>query len=381
MLLKLLLLPLAVLLLALSLLTAVRVPVVVNWRLAVLAGEYGYLLAVLPLGLAASIWWSRQSAAWPWALAGCLVCAVAFGLLLKPVIEARLLGRSLPVRLSSAFGPARPDQPAFSLDRLFYRRPPVASVTTHKYAPGLQLDLRRPAGTAGPAPVVIVIHGGGWDGGDRNEVAGFNDWLVTQGWTVAAIDYRLAPEHPWPAQREDVRAAIAWLKEHGDELGLDANRLVLFGRSAGGQIAAAVGYGTRDPAIRGVIALYAPFDMEFAWSVSREDDALNSLNLMRQFLGGPPDDSRREVYRSASAQELVQAGRTPPTLLLHGSLDTLVWRRHSERLAARLAEAAVPHAFIELPWAVHAFEYNPHGPGGQLTTFACGWFLARLRDD
>ena len=381
MLLKFLLLPLALLVLALSLLTAVRVPVAVNWRLAVLAGEYGYLLAVLPLGLAASIWWSRHSATWPWVLAGCLVCAVALGLLLKPVVEAALLGRTLPVRLSTAFGPARPEHPPFSPGRLFSRRPPAAAVTTHEYAPGLRLDLRKPAGTAGPAPVVIVIHGGGWDGGDRNEVAGFNDWLVTQGWAVAAIDYRLAPAHPWPAQREDVLEAIAWLKAHGGELGLDASRLVLFGRSAGGQIASAVGYGAHDPAIRGVIALYAPFDMEFAWSVSREDDALNSLNLMRQFLGGPPDEMRREVYRSASAQELVRGGRTPPTLLLHGSLDTLVWRRHSERLAACLAEAGVPHAFIELPWAVHAFEYNPHGPGGQLTTFACSWFLARLRRD
>ena len=381
MLLKLLLLPLALLLLALSLLTAMRVPVAVNWRLAVLAGEYGYLLAVLPLGLAAVIWWSRPSAAWPWALVGWLICAVALGLLLKPVVEAALLGRTLPARLTTAFGPARPEQPEFSLGRLFARRPPVAAVTSHEYAPGLQLDLRRPTDTASPAPVVIVIHGGGWDGGDRNEVAGFNDWLVTQGWAVAAVDYRLAPAHPWPAQREDVLAAIAWLKDHGGELGLDANRLVLFGRSAGGQIASAVGYGTHDPAIRGVIALYAPFDMEFAWSVSRADDALNSLNLMRQFLGGPPEETRREIYRSASAQELVQAGRTPPTLLLHGSLDTLVWRRHSERLAARLAAAGVPHAFIELPWAVHAFEYNPHGPGGQLTTFACGWFLARLRGD
>lgn len=381
MLLKFLLLPLAGLLLALSLLTAVRVPVAVNWRLAVLAGEYGYLLAVLPLTVAVSIWWTRHSAAWPWALAGWLVCAVAFGLLIKPVVEAAMLGQRLPARLETAFGPARIDQPAFSPGRLFFRRPPVATVTTHEYAPGLRLDLRRPAETAGPAPVVIVIHGGGWDGGDRNEVTGFNDWLVTQGWAVAAIDYRLAPAHPWPAQREDVQAAIAWLKDNGAELGLEANRLVLFGRSAGGQIASAVGYGTRDPAIRGVIALYAPFDMEFAWSVSREDDALNSLNLMRQFLGGPPDESRREVYRSASAQDLLQPGRTPPTLLLHGSLDTLVWRRHSERLAARLAEAGVPHTFIELPWAVHAFEYNPHGPGGQITTFACAWFLHRLRGD
>jgi len=61
--------------------------------------------------------------------------------------------------------------------------------------------------------------------------------------------------------------------------------------------------------------------------------------------------------------------------LLHGSIDTLVWRRHSERLAARLSEAERPHVLVELPWATHAFEFNLAGPGGQLTTFAVRWFL------
>jgi len=78
--------------------------------------------------------------------------------------------------------------------------------------------------------------------------------------------------------------------------------------------------------------------MRFAWSVSRPDDALNSMLLMRQFLGGPPE-ACAEAYDSASGQGLVQRGRTPPTLLVHGTIDTLVWVRHSRRLAARLTEA------------------------------------------
>jgi len=154
-------------------------------------------------------------------------------------------------------------------------------------------------------------------------------------------------------------------------------RLVLFGRSAGGQIAAAVGYGARDPAIRGVIALYAPQDMPFVWSVSREDDALNSAKLMRQYLGGPPDEARRALYLSASGQWLAQTD-SPPTLLIHGSLDTLSWDRHSERLNARLAELRVPHYYLRLPWATHGFDFNPDGPGGQLADYALSRFLARV---
>jgi len=192
---------------------------------------------------------------------------------------------------------------------------------------------------------------------------------------VAAISYRLAPRHRWPAQREDTHAALAWLKEHAARLGVDARRLVLVGRSAGGQIATAVAYGAADPAIVGVVSFYAPHDMVFAWGVSREDDALNSVNLMRQYLGGPPDSAaRRALYASASAQLMV-GPRTPPTLLIHGRPDTLVWYRHSERFGQRLRAVGAPHFHLELPWATHGFDFNLDGPGGQLADHAVEGFL------
>jgi len=172
-------------------------------------------------------------------------------------------------------------------------------------------------------------------------------------------------------------AAIAWLKANAARLGLDPTRIVLIGRSAGGQLAAAVGYGARDPAIRGVVALYAPQDMPFVWSVSREDDALNSVKLMRQYFGGPLTDQNRELYVSASGQWLARAD-SPPTLLIHGQLDTLSWDRHSERLAVRLAELGVPHYYLHLPWATHGFDYNPDGPGGQLADYAIDRFLTMV---
>jgi acetyl esterase/lipase len=108
--------------------------------------------------------------------------------------------------------------------------------------------------------------------------------------------------------------------------------------------------------------------MEFVWSIRSEHDALNSHKLMSQFLGGgPDDDDARTRFRSASGEKLVHA-HAPPTLLIHGKLDELVWCRHSERLAAELEKAGVPHVFVELPWATHAGEANLHGPSGQLIT-------------
>ena len=166
-------------------------------------------------------------------------------------------------------------------------------------------------------------------------MAGFNHGLARLGYAVAAIDYRLAPNFIWPAQREDTLAALAYLKAHALELGVDATRLVLFGRSAGGQIASAVGYGANDPAIRGVVSFYAPHDMFFAYTYAVEDDLLKSPNLMRQYLGGPPAAAKAN-YESASGHQKVQVG-SPPTLLVHGTADDVIPQLVSEPFFQALA--------------------------------------------
>jgi acetyl esterase/lipase len=223
------------------------------------------------------------------------------------------------------------------------------------------------------APCVIVLHTGGWNGGSWDEFQAFNSHLARRGYAVAVVDYRLAPRWQWPAQRDDVLDAVRVLRERAAEFGVDPTRFVLLGRSAGGQIAEAVGYGSEFTGLRGVIAFYAPADMFLAFEYARSDDILNSLKLLRDYLGGDPAE-RAEVYRNASGIGLVNSA-SPPTLLLHGRRDELVWFRQSERLAARLTAAGVPNSLIALDWATHAFDYNPHGPGGQLSTRAVDHFL------
>ena len=225
-----------------------------------------------------------------------------------------------------------------------------------------------------PSPCVVVLHTGGWDSGTPDEFVEFNSRLAGLGYSVAAIEYRLAPRWQWPAQREDVLDALRFLKSRHVALGIDPAKFVLLGRSAGGHIAETVAYGAHDPAIRGCISFYAPADMRFAYKYSREDDILHSPRLLRNFLGGTPDQAPGN-YDSASAIELVDTG-SPPTLLLHGKFDPLVWHRQSERLAKKLAGAGVPNLLVELPWATHAFDYNPRGPGGQIAGYAVEYFLA-----
>lgn len=366
-----LILAIGVLFTALGLLTVFKAPDWVSWKLSVLVGQFCYAIAVVPLAAAimGCLLPGRRGFLGG---AGVAACAVAFLLLVQPCLQAWMIGRSLPKTLAEKLGPANVPGSPFTFSRLFSRWPVPAPKSTWTYSGSLKLDFYPGMGRS-PAPCVIVIHGGGWDDGDRGQISQFNDGLARSGYCVADISYRLAPKATWPAQRDDVAAAIAFVKSHAAAWNVDGGKLVIMGRSAGGQIAEASAYELHDPAVRGVIALYAPADMNFAWKWGRPDDALNSPQLLRQFLGGTPETAS-EAYDSASGILLVDA-KSPPTLLVHGTIDTLVWNRQSERLAARLTEAGVTNMFISLPWGTHALEYNPSGPSGQITDYAVAWFL------
>ncbi len=369
---------LALALALLGVLTIVRSPTWSPWQLAVLAGEFGHWFALLALTVAVAAWTTRSAGTLITATT-VVVSVTAALLLLKPAWQAWRLGTRLPKQLTAQFGAPAPAPTPFRFTTLFFGRGPApVAARTLEMPGGLLLDFYPPANRPDgqPAPCVLMIHGGGWDNGDREQLPKVNHWLAQRGYAVAALSYRLAPRAVWPAQRDDVLAALAFLKAQAGALGLDPTNFVLLGRSAGGQIALCVAYAAGDPAIRGVIGLYPPTDLIFGYVNTHENDMLRSPALMRQFLGGTPDSARAN-YESASA--IFQAtDRSPPTLLLHGTLDALAWYRHSERLDARLAELSVPRLYLEFPWATHAFDYNLHGPGGQLTTYALETFLTRI---
>jgi acetyl esterase/lipase len=361
-------------LVALAVFNLVRTPDWAPWKLGVLAGEFGHWLALLAGGICVAAWLQRSGGPFVAWSAACLA-VLATGLFLRPSWEAWRIGRALPEDLEKQWAGARVDREPFTWAGFFTTKVEPVAIETFDVTAGLPIDFyraARPDRTA--APCVIVIHGGGWDSGDRTQLPELNHWLARRGYAVAAISYRLAPAHRWPAQRDDVLAAVAVLKARAATLGIDPTRFVLLGRSAGGQIAQVIAYTAMDPALRGLIALYAPSDLYFGYINTHENDALKSPALMRQFLGGPPDRVRAN-YESASALNFVSP-RSPPTLLLHGDLDSLAWNRHSQRLAARLTEHRVPHVYVALPWATHAFDFNLRGPGGQLTTYAIEAFLA-----
>jgi acetyl esterase/lipase len=350
-----------------------RAPTTGLWKASILVGEFGYLLVVLPVAVGAVAWWQGGS------LRGLIVgvCALAAVGLLRPVVQAAWIARELPAKLEAAFGKVTLAREPFSVGGLFAKGAEDVPVETRVVGGGLAMDFYRAVGRSMPVPCVVMIHGGGWDSGDRSQLPEVNHHLARRGYAVAAVSYRLAPGTVWPGQADDVSAAIAYLKANATELGIDPTRLVLMGRSAGGQLATAVAYGRHDSAVRGAVSLYGPHDQVFAWGFSREDDILNAVKLLRQYLGGSPQEAA-EAYRTSSAYLIATKENAVPTLMVHGAMDSMVWHKQSERMHAKLDGLGVPNAFVSLPWATHACDFNPRGPSGQLSWYALEWFLAAV---
>ena len=251
----------------------------------------------------------------------------------------------------------------------------MESVTTEArtYREELEALIYRQKDPKAPQPVVLQVHSGSWQGGSHTWFAEWHRELASHGYVVVSIQYRFAPAHQWPAQREDVLAAVDWIRQNADELNADPERLCFLGRSAGGQIALATAFGQNVPGLKACVGFYTVPDMIFARKWSREDDALNSVKVLRDYLGGDPD-AVPTAYQNASPYHQIHPN-TPPVLLIHGANDALVWVEQSRRFHAKMSAANRPCDYLEIPSATHACDYLPWTPNGQLMLWRTLRFL------
>ncbi len=374
---------LTVLLFAAALLIVVPAQTYVLWEASVAVNGLGHWLAIIGVLLLLPGWKrgvGKTSA---------ILAAVSIILLLLPVLQATVIARNLPPRLESAFGSVQPrslpgaaprDKP-LSLLTLFRRPPsPEVRMATMRYVvrdgKPLELDVYRRNREMSPAPLVIAIHGGSWRSGYRADLPALNYYLASRGFVVATPSYRFAPQFPFPAASKDIDAAISFLKTNAKELGIDSTRIVLLGRSAGGQLALLAGYTRGDSAIKGVVSLYGPTDQKWGWDNPSNPRVYNSAETLSAFLNGDPV-RQPEAYRASSPLNFV-GPKTPPTLMIHGAMDPLVSSRQSLRLDSALVANKRPHLFIELPWATHGCDYIFNGPCGQISTYAIERFVAAV---
>jgi len=229
------------------------------------------------------------------------------------------------------------------------------------------------SGSVMPSACIVVVHGGGWDSGDSKQLDRINSLFVSLGYSVAAINYSLAPQYNCPEPVNDVLDAIAFLKAQSSLLKIDAKRFVLLGRSAGGQIALLTAYTANDTTIKGVIAFYPPADMVWAWSVPGNPWIMDSRTVLKNYIGDTFENAP-EKFHAASPLEFVNASSTP-TLLIHGVSDEMVAYEHSRRLNDKLKKLGVCTKLLTLPWATHACDFTLSGPSGQLSTYVIKGFL------
>jgi para-nitrobenzyl esterase len=232
----------------------------------------------------------------------------------------------------------------------------------------LRLDLYRPASASSPRPLVIYIHGGGWQSGHTRHSGAFENWpavlaaLAARGYVVSSIEYRLSGEAQFPAAIDDVRAALRWLRSKAGNFGIDPQRVLVWGGSAGGHLAALAAMQCEADCVQGLIAWYGIFDFStLAGSVAGEP----ADSPPGKFLGCNRQRCDSTRLAAASPISFVRAG-APPVLMIHGADDRVVPIQQSRAFLARLEEQGVKATLLALPGVDHSFI----GPSVQATRAA-----------
>lgn len=283
---------------------------------------------------------------------------------------AALRGLSLPDR-GPAPAPASRRDPGLAIQERCVH-PPLAAEGAFVVRSGLTflevggealaLDLMTPVGD-GPFPLVVLIHGGGWVSGKRQELVHEQRMLVGQGIAAATVDYRLAnaPDSKFPAAVQDVRCAVRFLRSRAREYRLAPDRVLAMGPSSGGHLAAMLAAAGDDPrldeagclhrdlaaTVSGAVAFYAPLELRPFMGAGVPE------RILTTFLGESPLD---RPGRAALASPITHLDvGDPPFLLVHGAADVLVPPRQSRVFKGLLDRLGVPSLYVEVPKVGHGF--------------------------
>jgi acetyl esterase len=236
---------------------------------------------------------------------------------------------------------------------------PLSIPAPHGSIPARVYTPQAPRLSAGLAPCLVFFHGGGWVIGDLDSHDVVCRKLGDEGeLIVISVDYRLAPEHKFPAAVDDAIAATKWIAENANKLGIDAGRLTVGGDSAGGNLAAVVAIAARDgngPAISGQVLIYPAID--FAMTHSSHSEPETSILLTHtvikwfrdHYLNGTADV---HDWRASPARATTLIG-LPPAYVLTAGADPL--RDEGDEYADRLKEAGVAVTYRHFSGQFHGF--------------------------
>lgn len=252
-----------------------------------------------------------------------------------------------------------------------YAPPPKGIVFLHDVVIGkggdhdLHAEIAYPENATGPLPAVIYIHGGGWIGGSHKQSPILH--LAQLGYFAASIEYRLDNVAKWPAQIEDCKLGVRWLRANAAQYHVDPNRIGAWGASAGGHLVTCLGtmadlkeyegdggYPGVSSAVQVVVDFFGPTDFTDPNTTNYSEKAIR----LTEGLFGMPREQNPERWKSGSPLVYVKAG-DPPMLLVHGESDALVPPAQSTVFDAALTKAGVPHQLILVKNADHGFKNLP----------------------
>ena len=206
--------------------------------------------------------------------------------------------------------------------------------------------------SAEPKPAVVVIHGGSWKSGDRRQLGLYAASLARRGYVAFAIDYRLAPKHPWPAQWEDVRDAVIYVRREAKKFGIDPERIGAVGYSAGGHLASMLAVqGARatsesDPKLSARVSCVAAGGAPCDFAEMPLDNA-----FLKYWLGATRKESP-DVYLQASPLRQV-SNVSAPTFFYNGVMDFMVRPNSAADLSKSLKKFGIDTAQHLIPGAGH----------------------------
>lgn len=258
-------------------------------------------------------------------------------------------------------------RPALSADVLSYQNVPYVAGGHERQ----KLDLYLP-GNRQNTPLIIWIHGGGFQLGSKEDHVPFE--YLSQGCAVASIGYRLSREALFPAQIEDCKAAVRWLRLNSDIFSLDPDRFGAWGESAGGNLAAMLGTSGDvngfdvgenldiSSRVRAVVDYFGPIDfLQMDAHLLPGSYVHNAPDSPESILIGGPIQEMKERVAQANPVTYV-TGSTPPFLIVHGDCDRLVPHHQSELLEAALKKAGVPVTLYTVKGAGHGGFTDPEVP-------------------
>lgn len=223
----------------------------------------------------------------------------------------------------------------------------------------LYLDLYAPESRQGPVPGILLFYGGSWSGGRKDQLRVYAQHFAQNGYVVATPQYRLKEAGRWPNSVHDVKCAIRWMRAHAEENGVDPGRIGVMGNSAGGYLALMAGYtagleefegdgGWQDQssAVQAVVNIYGPTD--FTDPERRDHPAILA------YMNGSYSEDPARFERASPIRYVTE--KTPPTCVIHGTVDMLVPVEQSDWLVEKLNEHGVPHDYSRINGWPHAMD-------------------------